>query len=376
MAQFFNVVILLGAFQGFINSALLFFSKRENQYANRILSVLILLISLACLNIYLLESVHASSTFWIIIQLLVPLVIIMPAGPLIYFHVLASLNPEFTLTREHRIHFYPVVLDLVPGIVGFVFVVGALAGWINTKGQSQWGLFIDTYNTYVDIPRWISVSAYTWIARRRLVEFQKSGSSSIMVAWPKQFINIFIAFELIWLLHLIPYLTPSLSQILLNYVSWYPIYIPLAVMAYWLGISGFLIRRSEKIKPVRVAILDPEIIESTVCALERAMRQDLLFLNPILSLNEVVNHTGIPQKTISAVLNQHLGKSFNEYINSFRVTEVKKRLLDPGHRYLTITGIALECGFNSQATFQRTFKQFTNQSPREFQQANQEKNPV
>jgi len=33
---------------------------------------------------------------------------------------------------------------------------------------------------------------------------------------------------------------------------------------------------------------------------------------------------------------------------------------------LTIAGIAFECGFNSQATFQRTFKELTGQSPSEF----------
>jgi AraC-like DNA-binding protein len=89
-------------------------------------------------------------------------------------------------------------------------------------------------------------------------------------------------------------------------------------------------------------------------------------LNPELTLNEVVKITGITQKTISAVLNQHAGKSFNEFVNEYRVEEVKRRLSGSYPEHLTITGIALECGFNSQATFQRTFKQFTGVSPTEF----------
>lgn len=63
--------------------------------------------------------------------------------------------------------------------------------------------------------------------------------------------------------------------------------------------------------------------------------------------------TGIAQKVISAVLNQQLNKSFSEFVNEYRITEVKKRLLEPQRDNLTIVGLAYECGFNSQSTFQR-----------------------
>jgi AraC-like DNA-binding protein len=53
-------------------------------------------------------------------------------------------------------------------------------------------------------------------------------------------------------------------------------------------------------------------------------------------------------------------------VNAYRIEEVKERLLAPGHQHLTITGIALGCGFNSQATFQRAFKNSTGVSPKEF----------
>jgi AraC-like DNA-binding protein len=61
-----------------------------------------------------------------------------------------------------------------------------------------------------------------------------------------------------------------------------------------------------------------------------------------------------------------LNKSFNEFINEYRIEEVKKRLLEKGNEHLTIAGLALECGFNSQATFQRSFKNATGVSPKEY----------
>jgi AraC-like DNA-binding protein len=76
--------------------------------------------------------------------------------------------------------------------------------------------------------------------------------------------------------------------------------------------------------------------------------------------------TGIPQKTISAVLNRHLQKSFNEFVNEYRVNAFKAKVVQPELSHLTIAGIALECGFSSQATFQRTFKEMTGKSPSAF----------
>ena len=82
-----------------------------------------------------------------------------------------------------------------------------------------------------------------------------------------------------------------------------------------------------------------------------------------LNLKQVVAHINSSQKTVSAVLNQHVGKSFKEYINRFRVEEVKRKLVEEDYQHYTITGIALASGFNSQATFQRAFKAIAKQSP-------------
>jgi AraC-like DNA-binding protein len=64
-----------------------------------------------------------------------------------------------------------------------------------------------------------------------------------------------------------------------------------------------------------------------------------------------------------------MGINFNDYVNQFRVGEVKKKLLQAEWAHLTITGIAFESGFNSKASFQRIFKEQTGMSPSEFRKA-------
>ncbi|MEP6466192.1 MAG: hypothetical protein ABJB05_07785, partial [Parafilimonas sp.] len=161
MSAFLNTIILLGAIQGFIISSLLFFS-RKNKQANRLLSALILLISLASFNLYASYANWFNSDILRFISNFIPLVIVMPFGPLLYFYIKASLEPDFKISKKKRRHFYSVIVDLVPQLTAFIFVTGVYAGLLKNHPES-WGNFIDTYNVYADIPRWMSVTFYVFL---------------------------------------------------------------------------------------------------------------------------------------------------------------------------------------------------------------------
>lgn len=341
---------------------------RVNKNANRRLAWIILLISLACLNLYLLNAVTASSLLLDLIQAIVPLVVIMPVGPLIYFYIRALLYPEDTLSKKDKRHFYTVILDVMPHMVFLVLIVGGFFGLISGSVLDTFSYWVDDYNTYVDIPRWVSLVVYLWFSYQLWQEQPKKQQESSQGNWIKRFLMGIAIFAGIWVLHLIPYTIPSVSAYLLSYVGWYPVYIPLVILVYWLGINGYIIGYKTISKSSVSTVISSEEVTKTITALEELMDKKQWYLNPTLKLQDVVQHTGIPQKTISSVLNQHLGKSFNEYVNTYRVAEFKKRILDPATANLTITGIAYDCGFNSQATFQRVFKKMTQQSPKEFKE--------
>jgi AraC-like DNA-binding protein len=96
------------------------------------------------------------------------------------------------------------------------------------------------------------------------------------------------------------------------------------------------------------------------------MVTDHLFLNPELTVDKLGRHIQLSPKVISAVLNQQLQTNFNSYVNRYRVEAVKRQLTTQSAQHLTLTGIAFDCGFNSQATFQRAFRQQTGVSPKEY----------
>jgi len=175
------------------------------------------------------------------------------------------------------------------------------------------------------------------------------------------------------LVYLVPYVIPAYTDKMLDTFDWYPLYIPMAILIYWLGIKGYIISQQQanpQKKPgVNNSNLSPDLIRRVIAVLTNAMEINKEFLNPNLSLAMLAENTGFAQKTISAVLNQHLHKSFNEFINRYRIDEFKERIQLPESNNLTIAGVALECGFSSQATFQRTFKELVGKAPSEFRKA-------
>jgi AraC-like DNA-binding protein len=380
LSAFFHTIILLGALQGFIIGSILFFSKSHRR-SNRLLAVLIWVIALASLNLCLnYTNWYYSNTVIAIMHALVPIEYVMPVGPLVYFYICSLSDPDFRITKRQKLQFLPVLFDLVPSFVAIIFIVGVLLKWFVADAK-PWGVFIDDYYVYVDIPRWISLSYYIWLSAKYLRSIpitQNSHASSqqvIKLKWLKEFIRIFSIFQLIWLVYLVPYIIPSSRNWVLDTFNWYPIYIPLAFLIYWLGIKGYMVSQSltavEK-KPGQA--LPAETIDQVVIRLRMIMEENKLYLEPLLNLSMVSQQTGIPSKTISAVLNQHLHKSFNDYVNEYRIKEFKKKIVEPAFSHLTITGVALECGFNSQATFQRKFKEVTGMSPSEFRKTADELN--
>jgi len=371
LTGFFNTIILLGAVQGFIVSSLLFFSKKNRQ-PNRLLAVLIFLIALASFNLYGNYRNWFDSALLRFIADLLPLVMIMPIGPLIYFYVQSSLDPAFRVRKKQKRHFLPVIVDLVPSLVAIIYITGVLTR-LTRNNPGPWGAFIDDYNVYSDIPRWLSVTFYVWQSAKYLSIYKQKSSTgfnghSIHYAWLQQFIRVFMVFQVLWLMYLIPYVIPKYTDMMLDTFDWYPIYIPLAILIYWLGIKGYAVSQQQVAvdKKGNGHTTPPEMIKQVIASLKKVMEEDKLYLNPNFNLAAMAEATVFAQKTISAVLNKHLQKSFNEFVNGYRVEEFKEKLLHPDMNKLTIVGIALECGFNSQATFQRTFKEFTGQSPSEF----------
>ena len=100
------------------------------------------------------------------------------------------------------------------------------------------------------------------------------------------------------------------------------------------------------------------------------MDQDKAYLDPALSVPKLAALVGAPPHQLRALINQQLGfRNFTAFLASYRLADVKRALSDPNKARTPILTIALDAGFASFATFNRTFKLETNQTAGEFRKA-------
>ena len=90
------------------------------------------------------------------------------------------------------------------------------------------------------------------------------------------------------------------------------------------------------------------------------------FLDPELNLKTLSDQLNTTPHKLSQIINESLGKNFFDFINEFRVKEMKKILSNPDSQKYSIAPLAYDCGFNSISAFYNIFKKQTSKTPSEF----------
>ena len=98
----------------------------------------------------------------------------------------------------------------------------------------------------------------------------------------------------------------------------------------------------------------------------RKMENEKMYLAPDLKVGELAVSLGCTPHKLSQFLASQFGQNFNDFINSYRVEEVKRRISTGEVRSKTIASIAFDCGFNSLSVFNSAFKKFTGMTPSQF----------
>lgn len=156
------------------------------------------------------------------------------------------------------------------------------------------------------------------------------------------------------------------------YIHWEAYFIYIACLIYYLGFIGYkqpdfqipeikTVNRQSKLKK-----LSDEKLKISIDALNQALNIDKVYLNPTINAADLAKLLKINQSHFSYIVNKYYNKSFRSLINDFRVNEVKEKLKRKQFCASSILAIALDSGFNSEASFYRIFKRATGMSPKEY----------
>lgn len=108
--------------------------------------------------------------------------------------------------------------------------------------------------------------------------------------------------------------------------------------------------------------LDPPRMQKLATRMVQLMTDEALHRDPALSLRRLSDRVGASPNYVSQTLNDHLGVSFFDFVNRFRVEDAERLLRDTD---ASATEIALEVGFNSRSTFNAAVRKHRGMSPTE-----------
>jgi len=140
----------------------------------------------------------------------------------------------------------------------------------------------------------------------------------------------------------------------------------LAILAVAIAARSLRDTRQPVIKPApgyARSGLDKDRMAAFARRIEASMGRDALHTDPELTLDRLADAVGLTSQQVSQVLNQHLDVSFYRFVNLRRV-EAAKALLDTSD--LSVLEAAMQAGFATKATFNKTFKAETGLTPTQF----------
>jgi adenylate cyclase len=131
-----------------------------------------------------------------------------------------------------------------------------------------------------------------------------------------------------------------------------------------------IIKESSDKKP-KPKVIDDSAAHAQIEKLTALVESERPYLNPSVTLRSLAEQTDIHPNQLSWLLNEHIGKNFNEFINIARIEHFKKIVVDPDNSHISIIGLAFESGFNSKTVFNTAFKKEVGMTPNEFQKSQQ-----
>ena len=107
---------------------------------------------------------------------------------------------------------------------------------------------------------------------------------------------------------------------------------------------------------------------SVMKEIEKIMEEEKLYIETTLSMDLLAQKLGSKRHYVSTAINRCANKSFNTFINEYRIKEAIQLLSQKNTNKFTIDTIAFHVGFKDRYNFYRVFKKITGLSPMEFRQ--------
>lgn len=288
-------------------------------------------------------------------------------APLAYLYVKSITHTAYRLQWHDSLHFVPAAVYFILHFSIWAIPVPEKLLLLQSMGNNQYFFAEGAINLVV-------LTVYTLSAIRHYTSYrhwlptQFSNLPPVEFGWVRNFLIILAGICVVeWVFNLAG----------LFYTFWYDVgywdFFIRAILLYYMSVAGYMQAYQPNVSfsvshAEQVILAGAKMNAGTLPtdAIVAHLEMSKPYLNAELTLGELALQLTLPAPLVSQAINAGLGKNFNDLINAYRVQEVCGRLNAGEHKFKTLLGVALECGFNSKATFNRSFKKVMGIAPKEW----------
>lgn len=362
--NFVVLVLNLAAVQGVLLSLFLYF-KRRNHLPNLFIASYTLITSVV---LFIFQFKEQDSIISVVNIRYATLFQLFISGPLLYLYTTYLTSERKRIASSVYLHFLALPVGLV---IEFLFPGSVLYTLNYFDEPSPKDAFDQLYA--LEILLLVSTIVYLLISFRKVLAFDKralnlfSNMESANLSWLR---NLLLIFSALLLVHLIDTVF-DYFQLDLRW-SEHIMKVGFPVLIYLISYKALnqpeifdelKPENKDVTTPYKNSSLKDKVAKEHIERLMSFMVDEKPYLDSNLTIEDLAKSLDISRHHLTEVINKHMKKNFYEFVNSFRLEDVKRLLVDPSKSHITIVGIAFEAGFSSKTTFNTLFRKETGLTP-------------
>lgn len=358
----FEVFLILGIGQGVFLIFAIASVKEQNKVANTLLTLIILTATIMLTGRVLSFFLQVE---WVIRFAQFVDASILLFGPIVYFYIRRLAKPRSNRNR-------PLFWHFIPALAHFFFSIWTCFISMTELNEMYWSGNLMYILIGVELAGLVSLVCY-WVAGCIFLRKAFNEPDSTLQGYLSGIKGYLISFlffvgtvGLFWVSSFVGKVWQVWPLTLISYELLWAV---APLFFYSLGYYSLLkpsILREPSLPKAQRDRLDFSASQILKTRLNYLMTEEKLYSRPDLTLKDLAARLETSPNNLSWLLNKVHQKTFYDYVNEIRVDAFKEKIANNEHLLHTLFALALEVGFNSKSTFNKSFKSVIGETPSEY----------